>query len=113
MDGNSGFGYHTVDHSKVLTQSSALGGHNLAVENSNGKIIREFMESWNFVLATTFSPSEPTYYGPLGASTHIDHVAVPQSLWHSEHMGHTVTLVRQGRRVQLIKHALLRDHMPV
>ena len=117
MDTNSGFGIEKSEGGIISgIDTSACGEHNLAVENPVGIQIRIFLEKWKMFLTLTANKQEPTYYSVCrnNNTSHIDHIAVPLSMWADWQLNaRTNVWIQSGRKLQLIKHASLADHMPV
>ena len=66
-------------------------------------------------LAHTSRSLEPSYYcNTCISTTHIEHIAVPLSVWKKTELeAHASMWIKSGRRVQLIKSPTLADHVPV
>ena len=66
------------------------------------------------VLLHTLNPHKPTYYSGshMGHESNIDFVAIPMSVFITHLIGSHLWLLT-GRKLQLIKRALLVDHVPV
>ena len=62
-------------------------------------------------LATTFHDMGPTYYGPKGHTSRIDHIAVPVAEFPL--VSHCGRLLMAAKRLQEIPGRHFRDHIPV
>ena len=115
FDLNSGVGLEKVEGIESVVDSEVVGKHNLATQNKIGELVHKFLAKWRMTLPMTFAKHEPTYYSVANACTsHIDHIAIPESVWNEEALEHkTAVLIRSGRKLQLVKSIYLADHMPV
>ena len=115
MDLNSGVGVEKNDCIESNIESKALGPFNRAKENFVGTAVRTFLEKWDMFLPMTASKQIPTFYSITNHSmSHIDHIAVPLSVWENSELQPKCSVwLRSGRNIQLIKSIFLADHLPV
>jgi len=107
MDLNSGLG----SHGGVPLDSPALGPHGGGEANEAGLQLVELLETFDLTPVNTWhSKGGPTFVHATGASSTIDFVCLPSGL--AARVSCEV-LWRPGRRVQLIQHREVRDHLPL
>ena len=109
MDSNSKFGFNSAGN---IVDSKCLGGCNKGRENKIGTLIRLFLEKNGMILPHTTSEQPPTFYSTNSdAASHIDHIAVPLSVWEHPDLDMKAHVwLRSGRKLQLIRHTNLAYH---
>ena len=114
FDLNSGIGLQKRDGTVRKVESDVIGPHNLAVENRIGSLFRAFLEKCKMFLPLTLKKFDLTFYSTAnGGVSHIDHIAIPQAVWHEKSLEHNDSVwIRSGRKLQLIKSVHLADHVP-
>ena len=90
--------------------SPSIGKYNLSQENSNGSLLRRFLEHHQMLAANTYYENPPTFYGNNSA-TRVDYICVPRAA--ADHIKHCRVWTRFGDRNQLARCSRRLDHRPV
>ena len=91
------------------TASPGIGAANQQRENFNGSELRRLLETQHLAAVNTFYAVGHTWRGPLGVTSRIDYVVLPNSLRISQ----CRVLHKSAAALQLIPAPGWRDHKPV
>eukprot|EP00959_Pyramimonas_sp_CCMP1952_P065829 1374435-Pyramimonas_sp.AAC.1 len=100
-DVNSDFGLHrSTDGIVQKTINSCLGTYAKTIENENGTAFRKMCQSSDLSIITTNYDTGPTYFGPRGGTSKVDHIALPAGA--TTLVQRCMVLHASGKRLQLI-----------
>ena len=96
-------------------ESTSVGVSGAELENSNGRLLRNFLEQFGLVAVKTIRGSQSTFYpgSTIGANSRVDYICCPASMWYSSQVDNPRVLMAEGDRLQLVKAARRVDHRPV
>ena len=106
MDLNDGFNAPQTDE-----EAGVLGQYIQGFQGYAATKLLEVCAAMGLANINSYFKLGPTFYGPTGATSHIDHIFVPQS--EREEIVACEVWMRSGRRIQLRPDSKCRDHLPV
>ena len=108
LDANSDLG---VSASGERVGPEHVAADKMARQNANGDLLSSILETHALSATSTHWTKAPTFHGNRGSRSTIDHIITCQPTRHATTK--CSVWYRAGRRLQVIKDELPRDHLPV